>query len=273
LDADCDIAFLLTVFLAGPFRVGYLGFPAGGTLGESLQSSHAKALREARLPMDVLRVPVSAFGPRFETDRDPVATPETAVIDLSAWDLAALPKLRRDLNKARRAPVQVVDLGGEGDWAPIYHLYCDTVTKHGGNLRYTPAYFAGLLRLAARSPLLRCMGALAQGSLAGFVVVALNSGTGYYLHGATAAEWRSTGVSDLLVYTALEWAREQGMECFNLMASPPAQAGLVRYKEKFGGTTQLHYSYEFPLHPVRAGVFRIVSRAQGAYTRLCHGGA
>ena len=117
--------------------------------------------------------------------------------------------------------------------------------------------------------LLRCIGAVSQGELAGFVVVAM-SGADWLLlargNGALPGAHRAYQTS--LVYTALEWAREQGMECFNLMASPAAQAGLIRYKEKFGGNTRFHCSYELPLHPARAGVLRLIMRGHGAYTRL-----
>jgi lipid II:glycine glycyltransferase (peptidoglycan interpeptide bridge formation enzyme) len=66
---------------------------------------------------------------------------------------------------------------------------------------------------------------------------------------------RKYGGSAILFESALHWAQERGGHCFNFMSSPPDQTSLVRYKEKMGGITRPHLTYELPLSPTRARLF------------------
>lgn len=250
-------AFALSVFRAGPFRLGYLGFPVGGTIAGPLTAAVVSAVRDLRLPVDLLRIPVSGFSePVGELALPKVSSPETVVSDLASWRADALPKLTRDLKKARHTAYDIRSPDAVSGAEQIYRLYHDTVRARGGDLRYTPAYFQALLELVGRDARLSCIAAYQQQAMAGFVVVALDAGTGYYLHGATAVFARTTGISDLLVHAALEWAQKQGMASFSLMASPSAQPGLIRYKEKFGGTTRLQHTYELPVNGISTRVFK-----------------
>lgn len=270
VEADDGTAYAVDIFKAGPFRIGYLGFPAGGTLKGLLDRAQPAALRRARLPLDLLRIPASGFDSQPDMGLPSANTPETAISNLSEWSLATLPKLRRDLAKARHTSFELRDMTyGEDAALTLYSLYRETVLGHGGSLRYTPAYFRALLALAARSSQLRCLAAFHGQELCGYVVIAHERDTAYYLHGATAAAWKPSGVSDLLLYDAIEQARQQGMQQFNLMSSSAAQPGLIRYKEKFGATTVTHRTYELSLAPLRSRMFKglLWLREQGRRSR------
>lgn len=263
-----SIAFSIIVFKAGPFRVGYLGFPSGGTLGRPLTQTDIKMLNQARLPIDLLRIPVSGFGPPLETEIDSIAVPETAVCKLLEWQLSALPKLKRDLRKARHTQFSISELNSTDLSATVYDLYRSTVLAKGGNLKYTAEYFHALIELSLHSNNIRCIAAFYEQELCGFVVTVLEAGTGYYLHGATSSVWKSAGVSDLLVYDSLEWAQRQGAFSFNLMSSPVSQPGLIRYKEKFGATTRAHLTYEISLSYFRAGMLKAALQLKEQLQRL-----
>jgi hypothetical protein len=265
-EAEGDTAFAINIFKVGPFRIGYLGFPIGGALSGKPTPEHLDALRLTPHPFDLLRIPVSGFGTPLEPNLISVAVPETAITNLAEWRLSALPKLHRDLNRAQRTPITVRDLN-HNSYAQVYELYCSTVLSRGGSLRYTPAYFQALLELAEHCGQVRCIAAFHDQEMAGFIITVQDKNTGYYLHGATARAWKSRGISDLLVCTALDWAQHLGMTSFNLMTSPPSQPGLIRYKEKFGAQTRAHLTYEFRISPFRAHAFRFATWAHDLLRR------
>ncbi|NEV64835.1 GNAT family N-acetyltransferase [Thiorhodococcus minor] len=264
-DKGLELAFSISVFRAGPFRIGYVGFPIGGALRGPLRPEHVERLRESRPAIDLLRIPISGFEPPIRTEFRHQSAPETAVLDLPNWCLSDFPKLRRDIKKAGRNPFNVRDVIEPAYAHALYALYRHTILSHHGRLRYNAGYFAKLLELASCTDRLRILAAFDNAELAAYVVTVLDRDVAYYLHGATHPERKASGVSDLLVYTALEWARNQGMRCFNLMSSPASQPGLIRFKEKFGGSTKLHRTYEASISPIRAGLF---SATQAMYLAL-----
>ncbi|MFE8032937.1 GNAT family N-acetyltransferase [Thiohalocapsa marina] len=271
-NGDGDTAFLITVFKAGPFRVGYLGFPTGGILGNPLESSHIEDLRRLKLPLDVLRVPVSGFGPTSLSTEIARAcccarAPETAIANLQGWTACPPEKVRRALRRAARIPFSTADLKDGVFATDLYELYRDTVSRNAGSLRYTSAYFAEVIRLAASHPALRCLGAISEDYLIGFLVVALEGSYAYYLHGGTRQDCTHRHVADVLMADAIGWAEAQGMSGFNFMASPQEQPGVIRFKEKFGGRTELHCAYELALHPARAGILRLMMRGHDVYAQ------
>jgi GNAT superfamily N-acetyltransferase len=261
--------FPISVFKAGPFRVGYISFPVGAKVSSSFFAEPQEMLnRIKRHHIDLLRISVSGFSPWSGVGLHTVTVPETSITNLADWNLLSLPKLRRALRKANCTPCRICDLDVPDGGKLMYELYRETILARRGSLRYTPSYFQALQKLSEESAQLRCICSFHDGKLSGFVIAAIDTDTGYYLHGSTAAQWRSTGISYLLLYAAIEWARETGMSCFNMMASPATQHGLVRYKEKFGGTTCLQHVYELPIFPFRAHLFKIGLRMHNMLNML-----
>ena len=249
----------VTVFPAGPFRVGYVGFPVGGSLSRRpLLPSHLAALKQLPTPirLHILRVPVSAFCESVEMGLPCSDAPETAILDLQGWDVGHSKKLHRDVKKARHADLRIIPASGASHGDELYQLYRDTVTRRGGALRYNAAYFRHLVALAESQPGVRCLLAIKDGVTAGFVVVVKDGTIAYYLHGATAPAMKHLGVTDLLLLDGIEWARDKGAEVFNLMSSPSSQDSLIRYKEKWGGITKTNRTYELAIRRLPARLFR-----------------
>lgn len=258
-----EIGFALSVFGAGPFRIGYLGFPVGGTIGTTtLDYDTVMGWKAAYFPVPVhcLRVPVSGFaaGPALALPR--AQTPETAILALGNWEVGKFPKLRRDIHKARRSPTVIRELTDPLLGDTFHRLYRATVTRHGGQLRYNEPYFRGLIELSREHRGLRCLTAMLDEEVAGFVVVALHGKTAYYLHGASDTALMRYGASDLLLHEAIMWAKTQSADCFNLMTSPREQASLIRYKEKWGGQTRAHTTYTLPIRGLVCAGFRALER-------------
>ncbi|RME33424.1 MAG: GNAT family N-acetyltransferase [Gammaproteobacteria bacterium] len=238
-------AAVFNLFRKGPFRIAYLAHPVGGLLeggepGQLLTSFMA----QARPAPHLLRIPCSAFGDDWTLDWEAAETPETAICDLQAWSEERLPSgLRRNIRLSARRGCRVERLSS-GHGGLVYALYRASIGRHGGSLRYPPAYFSALLELAGRERRLRCLGAWVGGELAAFIVVAGHGDTCFYLHGGMLIEHAASQGPTRLFAEAIRWAREEGHATFNFMSSPPDQPSLVRYKERWGGVTRSHRTHE-----------------------------
>jgi hypothetical protein len=264
-DVGAQCGGAVSSFSVGPFRMGYLGFPCGGVVGNTrITDEILRCWQDHRsdlLPM-AIRVPISAFGESVDLNLAHESTPETAIVDLPSWTLDVTSgNHRRDVKKAIRSSLEVVDASGAADSCEVFRIYSDTVKRHRGALRYNEAYFVNLIRLAQSSPHIRVLLARLENKIAGFTVVVRHGPVGFYLHGGTHLAYRQCQPSALLLYEAIQWSQRLGCICFNLMSSPANQQSLVWYKEKWGGETRQHKTYTLPLRPS----YRFLKIAESLY--------
>jgi hypothetical protein len=263
LGPDMVEPFALTVFSAGPFRIGYVGFPTGGLMGATpltaaMVDKLATALSTQKV--DLLRLVASPFQEPLLLDYPYEETWETTVPDLSTWQESRLASgVRRDIRKARKTNM-VIEEANPSAASFIAHLYRDTVLRHQGTLRYNLNYFRHLLEIAHDLSGLRCWLAVVESQPAAFLTAVREGETVFYLHGAMDREYRQYQPSDLLLFTAIHWAKEEGASQFNMMSSPLNQPSLVRYKEKWGGLTRKQRTYDLPLRPAAAHLFRWLAK-------------
>ncbi len=262
--------FTITNFPAGPFHIGYIGFPAGSAImNRAITSDVVDAIAKGPPPcrLDVLRLTSSAFDrhPQPGLEEIPGKTsslPETAVVNLQDWDPQSLPStVRRNIKKAVRSELKIVEADNDIDANEIYDLYRRIVTKHSGRLRYNKVYFANLLTLSVTNADLRFFIAKKGRELAAFLVTANEGDITYYLHGATNAKLQQFRPSDLLFKHAICEAKEHGSNTFNMMASPNHQRSLVRFKEKWGGTTREMLCFDVALNRIAAAAFGAISQS------------
>ena len=242
----------ITVFKAGPFEIGYLGFPFGGMLGSAELDDNAllRALqqRSSGLPT-CIRVAVSAFGANVPAlDLPYVSTPESAIVELESWDLAsASANIRRDVKKAGRSGLDVIDGTDPSVGTAIFEMYRATVQRFSGSMRYSKQYFSNLVELSKVNPNLRVLIAKMDDEIAGFNVVVCHGDTAFYLHGGTRLVLREHRPASILMNEAIRWGQDSNCKSFNLMSSPSTQPSLVQYKEKWGAETKEHRTYTLPL--------------------------
>jgi len=226
---------LVPVFARGPVRVGFLGFPVGASAlageAETAHAAEATALAH-RLRLDLIRsnrnIPPEAAGTGFRL-------PDVWLDKLQEWRPESSARLAKDLAHARRASRSVVISPDSPDPLEFHRLYSALIQARKGRVRYGAEYFARLFAEASRSASLVVVQARdTSGQLLGASVLAMDAQVGYYLHSALMPAARPMGVSDLLLERLIVAAQARGMETFNFMASPPGQAGLVRYKKKWG---------------------------------------
>jgi hypothetical protein len=264
-------ACALTIFPAGPFRVGYLGFPAGGLAGgQPVEHSLITQLTTSSLPVSVhlLRIVISPFTESIKLDCPYVEVWETIIPDLAVWQEGALPaRVRRDVRKAHKSAVQI-RIADARAASFVSRLYQETVKRHNGTIRYTLGYFQNLLALAEIDSGIKCWLAVRDEQPIAFLTAVREGQTVFYLHGAIDRDFRQYQPSDLLLFTAIQWAKDQGATQFNMMSSPLDQLSLVRYKEKWGGTTDKLRTYDWPVKPIAATLFRYVTRSYKFFSRL-----
>ncbi|MGR9091236.1 MAG: GNAT family N-acetyltransferase [Gammaproteobacteria bacterium] len=254
-------------FKAGPFRVGYIGFPVGGALGQDaldIEELRESWRQDGKGTPTCLRLPVSAFTDTPDLPFRFDATPETAVCDLQNWDLSKVSKkLRRDIKKAQRSRYALGELHDPHLAPRLFDMYRQTVDAHDGAMRYNETYFRELVGMAEEHPGLSVLVARLEDDIAGFVVMAYHRSVAYYLHGGSDPRFRHLSPSDILLNAAIHQARDDHCVVFNFMSSPKAQPSLVRYKEKWGAETREHRTYTVGMKPSYV-VFRIAEAAYRA---------
>ena len=263
LGSDGKDAFALTVFPAGPFRIAYAGFPTGGLVGaRQFTTTLVDQLVSADFPRTVhlMRLVATPFPEPLLLNYPHAETWETIVPDLSSWQEEQLPaNVRRNLRKARKNKVQIRK-AEQCDTEALFRLYRETIRRHGGIRRYPLNYFRQLLELARKTPALQCWLAVLDGAVVAFITLAREGDTIYYLHGAVAHSYQRYRPGDLAFNAAIRWAKEEGASQFNMMSSPLNQPSLVRYKEKWGGVTRKQRTYDLPLRPAAAHLFRWLAK-------------
>jgi GNAT superfamily N-acetyltransferase len=243
LGCDCALAWneskgvgvAMPVFSRFGMRVGFLGFPVfrDGSSPDASTDATAELALARSLRLDILRTNRAPEGAR--TAPGGVRQPDAWIGDLAVWSESGDKRRARDVAYARRATRDIDVTASRVDPADMHRLYAETVRGHGGKLRYTGEYFRRLVASAGPGqPLQVFHGHAASGELMGFAVLAVDGDTGYYLHAAISGPARSMGLSDLLLSRLLAAAKERGLRRFNLMASPPEQAGLLKFKRKWG---------------------------------------
>lgn len=260
-DEASSTGLSITVFKAGPFKIGYLGFPVGGTVGGGpISPEMIEALKKADFPetMHCLRIPVSAFASNVVLSLPTKTTLETSIENLQEWKLKSS-KTRCKINKAKRTPVRIEVADDPSRGEALFQIYRDVVFRNKGNMRYTSKYFERLIDLSITDPRVNCALATVNGGIIGFQVAACHGKTAYSLHGCTNSQFRHLGAADLLLSEAVNWAKQRGMECYNLMASPHEQLSLVHYKEKWGGVTRPQHTYDLALYPFQTMMFNFSS--------------
>lgn len=258
-DDQYEEGIAVSIFRKSLFRIGFVGFPAGGTVSSANWSdSLISKMRSASYPIypHVFRLSVSPFSSEISLPEETEKVWETAIVDLQNWHLEDLPNsVRRNISKGKGHNLKVFEATTPAEANIIYRIYTSTVQRRGGILRYTRSYFQALVELAKANPGVRCFMVRDQNEVAAFLVVGLNQKTAYYLHGGLNMSLQSKRPSDLLFWHAIQWAKDNGMKVFNFMASPTNQLGLVRYKEKWGGETRHQHTFNIPITLIGGRLF------------------
>lgn len=250
----------ITIFHAGPLRVGYLNFPVGYPNQLGWPNCRVVALRKelSSIGIDVLRFqchePLSGY-------RCSTPLKRTWISDLGNWDVAKHVKARRTQNKRNRGRLQIRP-AKDTDAHVIFKLYQATIVRHSGSRRYDLPYFQAVIETSTVNDDISVLVAQSGDDVAGFVAFTAGSPLACYLHGAYSLDFRHEYPSDILFLEMLETARAKGSTAFDFLASPMDQPTLTGYKEKWGGTTELLYPYSLSRRAWLGWVLSLGQRAE-----------
>lgn len=188
-----------------------------------------------------------AHRPGVEVVRDHVTFAVCTVNPGAAWERmegrsrTSIRRAEREGLRADLRPASRHDLTSDG---PFRRLYSETMGRRGAAARYhfEDDYFDALLaglggdlsicevsnpdgRVAAAALFMRCGGLLH-----------------YHLSGATVDAGR-LGATNLLLWTAIEWAAGCGISRLHLGGGVSPGDGLFRFKRSFGGTALNYNAY------------------------------
>jgi len=232
----------IPIFRKGPFRIAYPGFPIGdipSSIKKSLSCNpHQNSVSEK---WELLRLWQSVLVNQCQTyQKHSGRIPETAIHDLQNWNISQLSSsIRRNIKKADRSNVRI-DEANENDAPYIYKLYKEMIKTHKGKMRYSLPYFNALVKVSRNNPnLMVKIAHSTKGDIISMLVSAYHKGNAYYLHGATNPHYLNMRPADTLMFDTLQSAKQKNIRSFSFLPSPIGQDGLIRFKEKWGGTTSM----------------------------------
>ena len=258
---------IIQVFKKGPFRLGYIAFPIGGTIKGNPISSLGISRIKKILKKDVQLLKINASGFRLpeEIQDTSCSLPETAILHLTEYDALLIAKVRRDINRSKRFGVNISKECKQSDALKMYQLYKQTIKRNKGIEKYNLIYFKQLILASRSNPNILVLTAKINEEYAGFLVLINEASMAYYLHGSVDDTYRSKGIADLLIYEATELAKSLGVTFFNMMTSPIQQKSLVKYKEKWGAETRTHRTHEIPINILWSKAFNLATTCHSYY--------
>lgn len=240
-----------TLFQVGPFSFSYAEFPIGLSGLDTLTQIQTPETRIflKRCGAHILRFTTDIKNK--QTNSSNVVLPETVIANLSTWDEDTLESsVRYEIRRAHREGLRIRS-ATTLDSETIFNQYFDTVTRHGGVLRYTRAYFKALLALSEHdSRIFVRVGETRDGEVCGFIIVVHDDVKSHYLHGGFDHRHSNLRPGYGLLAEAITAARDRGSLSFNLMSSPADQPALVKFKEKWRGITSMKGTQTIALGPM-----------------------
>lgn len=165
-------------------------------------------------------------------------------------------KTERHLRAAQKAGIEIVRVRDDSQVEQFYHLYRLTEKRHGRNRPiYSRHFFDTLIEKMGRSESLYWTAAVIEGKMIASQMNFIYGDSLVFWKGASDYEMRHYKAGYVLMDDAIRKARDVGATKVNLGASPPEAAGLIAYKEGWGGRKT-----EYEIYLYRSRLFRLLGR-------------
>jgi hypothetical protein len=250
----------------GVFAVLYASLPYAMPVGDPRGLPHLlRALAEwaTRASADQLRLSLWTEIPEVSGARaEPLASTVLSLEPRMDGDpLAAYPKyVRRDVRKAEREGVAVRSGRGPDAARTISRLYSAAMRRNAAAVRYPEAYFLALQADVVDAGHGVTLIAESAGRPVAAVVCVHSGATAHFLHGGSEPAFLKHCPNDALVHAAIQWSRDRGARVFDFGYSSPADTTLIRFKEKWGGTTARAHTWILDAAPLKCAVMEIARR-------------
>lgn len=165
----------------------------------------------------------------------------THVLDLSPGATALWEGMkgrsRTAVRRAQKSGVEVQWAPGTGDSVKMvedyYALLSDVYGRQGRPTPNPKSFYLDLWRRIAPAGQLRLLLAHVDGKVIAGALFAHNDREVYYISGASDGDYRKLNATNLVLWTAMEWAAENGKASFDFVGSDIPR--LARFKASFGG--------------------------------------
>jgi len=258
-------AYIIQIIPYSFFKFAFPNFPIGVNENDAqLFTLSENIMLDIKKEANFLRI--TAPNDSFSFHNTSVAInqeqPITEISNLQDWSLANLSSsIKRNVKKSQRNGVQLFEDVTPEITKRIFDIYEKTISRHSGKSKYSEAYFSQLLEAT------KCdTGAYVvvaknnKGETIGYMIVVDHNDTAYYLHGGINYQYQKLRVMDALFNYSIQSAQKRGLAKFNMLMSPPDQSSLVRYKEKWGGTTTLVTTSTIAFNPFLIKAIKIINR-------------
>jgi len=248
-------------------RLFYSSIPYGGYIGDpALFGRFMSRFREETKIADIVHVSPFLSDRDEEYSRFFTSAGEAATrIDLkgkTGEDVFSRfePSVRQSLNKSARLGVEVVRCDDRESFLTAHRLYLQTMERNRAIARYTEKWFGALhLILAGKGLAFVCLARYNGTPVSATVVI--DSGKGYHLlHSGSCTEQLNLRANDVIVCELLKDAIREGKESVDFMFSDPLDTNLIRWKEKFGGSTSMLNKYSWINSPLKFALWNSAKR-------------
>jgi peptidoglycan pentaglycine glycine transferase (the first glycine) len=199
--------------------------------------------------------------------QDQIQFRNTVEIDLAPAEDDLLmkmhPKTRYNIRLAEKKGM-VVTQADPSDWQAIYHLYAETANRDGFIIRPWD-YYKRVWDILSANGMAVCLKAQFNDVLVGAVWMVGFGKKAHYLYGMSSAEHRETMPNHLLQWRAIQLAKSQGREIYDMWGAPDgftqddSLSGVFRFKQGFGGeVVRTLGAWDYPISPTSYRLYAIV---------------
>jgi hypothetical protein len=247
---------LVSAFRKLFFDVVYLNFPIGidDDLLRSVIVDDIFSIANA----DLLRIVVSRCKIRDLPYARITDQPRVLITDLKTWSADELgSSIKRNLKRAQKLELRSSD---PADVEAITTIYEQTIGRHGGARRYNIEYFEEFIRASGSCGEATALSCFHDDVLCGYMMSAKHGKTTYYLHGGYSYELQNLRPMDLLMKETITIAKQNNCDEFDFLASPPDQAGLLKFKMKWGGIETIERTLDIPSKSLGGRLYNSLAR-------------
>jgi CelD/BcsL family acetyltransferase involved in cellulose biosynthesis len=229
-------------WIALPFTDYCPPLALGSTLRDDFALDLDAARRGAAIARFEVRAPLAAAGVELQERAVRHVLPLTADSNELLQSVCSH-HVRRNVRKAIREGVAVRAAESESDLVGVFYPLQLITRKRLGVPVQPRRYFRSLWRLVIEPGLGRLFLAYRGADAIGGMIALSWRGTAIYKYGAWDERARELRPNHLLLWSAIQWAVEQGATTFDLGRTDRCQRGLRSYKTSWGASEEpLTYS-------------------------------
>jgi len=152
---------------------------------------------------------------------------------------------KRGYEQSLKKELTLKEIGSLDEAKACYKLYLTTAKKHQlKQIKYPFKFYENLFTLLRNSDQMKWWVVLKESRIIAYQINFSFKDTLYYWDGASSPDSLTDRPNDALMGHSIQWAKERKLKFYNLGGSPEKAAGLIRFKEDWGGERKDYFIYE-----------------------------